>query len=285
MYGQPPGQPPPGGYGPPPGQQPQYGQQPQQQQQPQYQQPQQQQYQQPQQQQQYGAPPQQQYQQQPQQQQYPQQPPQQAMQQMPPPQQAGYGYGPPGADPYAGGGAATTVLGLPLEPGERVVWFKKHDYTTEKVINIILGVLFLIIIIGALFIYLGLTIESRSPVAHVLTNRRLIYFPPKGPPQSYPLSWIVDMIPQRRQARGGGGLIGLAVGMAVTAALNAYADNNHKLAPSFWSRTESIDLVFSNGQRANVPGNTTYSPQLGLLLARAVFNREAEVLPPVQHLP
>jgi hypothetical protein len=177
------------------------------------------------------------------------------------------------------------VLGVPLEPGERVVWFKKHDYTTEKVIGIIFGVMLLIIIVGALFLYLALTVESRSPVAHALTNRRLIYFPPKGPPISYPLGWVVDIIPQRQRARGGGGLIGFAVGMAVTAAMNAYADNNHKLAPSYWSRTEALDLVFSNGQRANVPASTAYGPTLGLMLARAVFNREAEVLPPVQHLP
>ncbi len=215
---------------------------------------------------------------------YGQPPPQQPYGYAPQQPQGAYGYGqaPP---QQAGWGAAPTVLGLPLEPGERVVWFKKHDYTTEKVIGIIFGVLFLIIIIGALFLYLALTVESRSPVAHALTNRRLIYFPPKGPPISYPLGWIVDMIPQRRQARGGGGLIGLAVSVAVTAAMNAYADNNHKLSPSYWSRTESIDLVFSNGQRANVPGNTAYSPQLGILLARAVFNREAEMFPQVQHLP
>ncbi|CAN5734809.1 hypothetical protein BH09MYX1_BH09MYX1_48260 [soil metagenome] len=207
----------------------------------------------------------------------------------PPPQQQqqqAYGYGPaPYQQQQQQGYAAPTVLGLPLEAGERVVWFKKHDYTTEKVINIIVGALFLIIIIGVVFLYLGLTIESRSPVAHVLTNRRIIYFPPKGPPQSYPLGWIVDIIPQRRRARGGGGLIGFAVGMAVTAAMNAYADNNHKLNPSFWSRTEALDLVFSNGQRANVPGAPGYAPQLGLLVARAVFNREAEMFPQVSHLP
>ena len=209
----------------------------------------------------------------------------------PPPNPYAYGYAPApapmpgyGAQPPYGGGVPT-VLGLPLEPGERVIWFKKHDYTTDKVIGIIFGVLFLVIIIGALFLYLALTVESREPVAHVLTNRRLIFFPPKGPPQSYPLAWIVDIIPERRRARGGGGLIGLAVSAAVTAAMNAYSDNQHKLNPSYWSRTESLNLVFSNGQRAMVKASTGYGAQLGLLLARAVFNREAEMLPPVQHLP
>ena len=60
-------------------------------------------------------------------------------------------------------------MGIPLEQGERVLWFKKHDYTAEMVIMIILGVLFLIVIIGIVFIILGATVNGRKPRAHILT--------------------------------------------------------------------------------------------------------------------
>ena len=209
----------------------------------------------------------------------------------PPQQQQQQGYGAPNAlapvpggfGPPAGAMAApgSTVFGVPLEPGERVVYFKQHNHAVEKWMMIILGVLFLVVIIGLIFIYLGVTAETRNPKAHALTNRRLIYWPGKGPPQSVYFAQITDMEPVRQQARGGGGLIGAAIGAAVSAAMNHMANKNEKTSQKYWNRAIGIILVTQQG-RVNIPA-TGVGPQLGLLTARCVFNREAEQLPPVQH--
>ncbi len=170
-------------------------------------------------------------------------------------------------------------MGVPLEQGERVLWFKKHDYTVEMVIMIILGVLFLIVLIGIIFIILGATVNSRKPRAHILTNRRLIYVTGGGQVQQFYLNQIANIEAERQQRSGGGGLIGAAVAAAANAAMNHFANQNHKMDPSYWRRTTAINLVFGNNTRARVPAELGYGAELGLLTTRAVFNREADTLP------
>src|SRR5215813_4024261 len=136
------------------------------------------------------------------------------------------GYGPPGPQSGYGMqmGGGGTVMGVPLEPGERVVWFRKHDYTTEMIINLVLGALLLIVLVGIIFIVLGLTVNSRNPKAHIMTNRRLIYLTGKGQVQQFYLNQIVDMDAERQRSSGGGGLLGAAIGAAITAAQNHFAN-------------------------------------------------------------
>jgi hypothetical protein len=279
QYGAPPQQ---GQYGQPQQpQQPDYGQQQQQQQQYAQQQQQYAQQQQSQQQQQYGQPQQAQYGQ-PQQPDYGQQQQQQQAQGYGAPPQGGYGAPvPAGYGTAQAGGGGGTVLGVPLEPGERVIYFKKHDHTMEMVMMLIVGVLTLIVLIGIVFIILGLTVNSRNPKAHVVTNRRVIFFPGKGPPQFFPLEGIVDMEPERQRASGGGGLIGMAIGAAISAAQNHLADKNHKLDPKYWNRTIAITAIYHTGQRAKIPAAIPYGQEVAMIMARAVFNREAETLPAV----
>ncbi|HQY60224.1 MAG: hypothetical protein IPQ09_26875 [Myxococcales bacterium] len=222
-------------------------------------------------------------------------PPQQQQQQQ---QQGAYG-APPGAmvqaNPYGvqgaqgagmaqGGGG--TVMGIPLEPGERVIWFQRHDYTVDKVILWIFGVLFLIMLIGIIFIILAIIHDGRNPRAHVITNRRVIVIDGKGQPQSYALDQIADLEPVRQSAGGGGGgLIGLAVRAAVTAVANHMANQNAKVDPNYWNRTIAVTLTTHHGQRVQVPAALKYGKMFGATLARVVFMREAESMPQVQFLP
>jgi hypothetical protein len=192
-----------------------------------------------------------------------------------------YGAAPQG---YGAPGGAPTVMGVPLEPGERVLWFKKHDYTTEMVLMIIVGVLFLIVLVGIIFIVLGATVNSRKPRAHILTNRRIIYVTGGGQVQQFYLNQIANIEAVREQrSSGGGGLIGAAVAAAANAAMNHFADQNHKMDPSYWRRTNAINLIFGNHARARIPADVGYGPELGLLTTRAVFNREADTLPSAMH--
>jgi hypothetical protein len=205
------------------------------------------------------------------------------------PPQTGYGapMAPPyGAAPQAYGApaGASSVMGIPLEPGERVLWFKRHDYTTEMVLNIIIGVVLLIVLVGIVFIVLGATVNGRKPRAHILTNRRIIYVTGGGQVMQFYLNQIANIEAVREQrSSGGGGLIGAAVAAAANAAMNHFADQNHKMDPSYWRRTNAINLIFGNNTRARIPAEMGYGADLGLLTTRAVFNREADTLPSAMH--
>lgn len=184
------------------------------------------------------------------------------------------------------GMAAGTVMGVPLEPGERVIWFKRHDYTVDKVIMWFLGVILLIAIVGIIFIILALIHDGRNPRAHIITNRRIIVIDGKGQQQSYALNQIADVDPVRQTAGGGGGgLIGLAVRAAVTAVANHMANQNAKIDPAYWNRTIAVTLVTHQGQRLQVPAAIGYGRDFGHTIARAVFMREAESMPQVNFLP
>ncbi len=283
-YGPPPGQ----AYAPPPQQQQGYGAPP----------PQQQGYGAPPQQQGYGAPPQQQ-----QQPGYGQPDPQQQQQQQQgygaPPQQQGYGqaapmqqYGAPaGAAPWGGGaqmqGASgpATVCGVQLQPGERVIYFHKPSYTGDKVAMWILGVVFLVMIIGLIFIYLAVTTDQRNPRAQIITNQRVIEVSGKGVPSWFPFHDAMDVTAERQKnANVGGGLLGMAIGAAVSAIANSMAENKSKMEPKYWARTIAINVLGRSGARFRMQ---TRQPQVvGPFLARCVLEPgSSEMAAPVPYEP
>ncbi|MEP7120382.1 MAG: hypothetical protein ABJE95_05720 [Byssovorax sp.] len=271
-YGPPPGQ----GYAPPPQQQqPGYGAPPQPQQQG------------------YGAPPQQQqgYGAPPQQQQGYGAPPQQ--------QQQGYGqaapmqqYGaPPAAQAWPQGGpmqsasGPPTVCGVQLQPGERVIYFYKPSYTGDKVAMWILGVLFLVFIIGLIFIYLAVTTEQRNPKAQIITNQRVIEVSGKGVPSWFPFNDAMDVTAERQKnSNVGGGLLGMAIGAAVSAIANSMAENKSKMEPKYWARTIAINVLGRSGARFRMQ---TRQPQVvGPFLARCVLEPgSSEMAAPVPYEP
>ena len=289
-YGQPPAQQQPG-YGPPPGQA----------------------YAPPQQQQGYGAPPQQGYGAPPQQgygaphqqpqpgygpppdaQQHPQgygAPPQQ--------QQQGYGQAAP-MQPYGAPAAANawpqggqmqsasgppTVCGVQLQPGERVIYFYKPSYTGDKIAMWVLGVLFLVVVIGLIFIYLAVTTEQRNPKAQIITNQRVIEVSGKNVPSWFPFADAMDITAERQKnANVGGGLLGMAIGAAVSAIANSMAENKSKMEPKYWSRTIAINVLGRSGARFRMQ---TRQPQVvGPFLARCILEPgSSEMAAPVPYEP
>jgi len=246
-YGPPPQQ----GYGPPPQQAPQgYGPPPQQG---------------------YGPPPQQGY----------GPPPQQGY--GPPPQQQGYGPPPqqamvpqggaqmgwPGGAALAVAGGPPTVLGVALQPGERVLYYFKPSYTVDKVVCWIVGLLTLLILIGIGFIVYALLMDRYRPRAQVVTTLRVIEISGKGVPSWIPLADATDVLAQRQQGGyGGGGLLGAVISAAVTAVANSMAEKNSKMTPGYWKRTVAITVV---GRSARLKVTTKEPSKLGPLLARAIF--------------
>jgi len=256
-WGQPPQQ---QGYGPPPQQQG-YGQPPQQQG---YGPPPQQQGYGPLQQQGYGPPPQPGYGPPPQQQGYGP-PPQQAMV----PQGAAPMGWPQGALAAPGGAGAPTVMGVPLQPGERVVYFFKPSYTGDKIAFWIVGILLLWILVGIVFIVLALMVDSRNPRAQIVTNMRVIEISGKGVLTWIPLADVVDLTAERQKGNyGGGGLLGAAIGAAVRAVQNSLAEKNSKMDPTYWKRTIAIQVV---GRTQRIKVKTRQPLKLGPLLARCIF--------------
>lgn len=188
----------------------------------------------------------------------------------------------PGTVPVGPGG---TVYGLPLEPGERVVWFRLHDYTAKRALWIGLGVLFLVVLVGVLFIVAGVLLKG--PRAHAITNRRVIFWPadPRARPQTFSVPWIVDLEPVRGNVDtvGVGGVLGAAVGAAMTTIANSVAAGQPKLDLRYWARTRAIDVTTQvPGQalaRQRVPLDASYGAAFGFTLARVVYGREGDTMP------
>lgn len=227
---------------------------------------------------------------------WPGQPQQQQQQQgapwpAPSQQQPQLGYGQPGApSPYGPPGAPMvqayggpmegppSVLGVPLEPGERVIYFHKPTYTGDRVGMIIVGVLLLFIVVGIGFLIYGIWMPKWVPRGQVVTTRRVINVDKNGFPMSIPLIDIMD-VEAKRQNAGGGGLVGLAV----RAIANSIANKQAKFDSSYWARTMWIVVISRMGQ-FKLP---TKEPQtLGPILARLIAAAgNAENWPSVPYLP
>jgi hypothetical protein len=111
----------------------------------------------------------------PQQQAYPQQPqayaPQQAQQQMQ--QMQAY---PPQAAPR-------TVFGVPLEPGERVLYYKRLSTMGPRIFQAIVGIpMILMFGLGIYLIYMSITDRKQSHYAQAITNKRLLAIDGHGKP-------------------------------------------------------------------------------------------------------
>jgi len=202
-------------------------------------------------------------------------------------QPQGYGQAPMGQAPMqaygqpgmqgAGGGS---VLGVPLQPGEQVIYFYKPSYTADKVVLWICGVLFLIVLIGIIFIILALIHDSRNPKAQIVTNMRIMEISGKGVPTWMALQEAVDLDPERQKVQGGGGLVGALVSAAATAIADSMANKKSKMDPKYWARTIAINIQNRNGQKFRIQSRQPLV--LGPFLARCILEPgAAQMAPPV----
>lgn len=160
-----------------------------------------------------------------------------------------------------------TALGVPLEPGERVLFFEKTSYKGDKIAFAILGVLFLIVVVGVVLLVLAYYWERWQPRGVVVTNRRVIAVDKNGVPTSTPLADIADLDAERQQSHaGGGGLVGALVSVAVDAVADHMVSKNPKHDPAYWKRTVALVLVRRDGARVRVP--TRRAPEAGPFVMR-----------------
>lgn len=89
-------------------------------------------------------------------------------------QRPGYPPHPVSPPPYRGELAPRTVYGFQLEPGERVLYFLRIPSLGRRLFYILFGIPAILIIgVGFLLIYYGITDKKQFAYAQVVTNRRL----------------------------------------------------------------------------------------------------------------
>jgi hypothetical protein len=80
--------------------------------------------------------------------------------------------------------AARVVWGVPLEPGERVLFFYRVPRMGTRVFGFIVGLCTILFFgIGIFLVYLSITDRKRSVYAQVITNRRLMGINGRGEPK------------------------------------------------------------------------------------------------------
>lgn len=94
--------------------------------------------------------------------------PQQPSQQQPWGAPPGPGMVPPG--PF---GMMRTCAGVPLEPGERVLYFRTHDHMASRMGSIIVGIITIPFLIGIIILINVFTAIPKEDKAQVVTSRRL----------------------------------------------------------------------------------------------------------------
>ena len=185
----------------------------------------------------------------------------------------------PAASGALAGAGAATVMGVPLQPGERVVYFHQPSYTVDKAVFWVIGVLTALVLIGLIFIYMAVTWDGRNPRAQIVTNRRIIWIDGKGNSSFMALSDAVDVDVERQRAQSHGqGLLGLAISAAVNAVANSMAAQNAKIEPKYWTRGIAVLVIGRGGQRFRV--ETRDAQRLGPCVARSVLQPgSAEQMP------
>lgn len=103
----------------------------------------------------------------------------------------------PQAVPMAPISPPPTVKGIPLAPGERVVFYKHDDGKTTRIVFVIVGVLLLVAVLGVIFLIAAL-FDYRETI--VITTQRFILVKGKDPPKWIPHGQVRRLV---RVMKGG----------------------------------------------------------------------------------
>jgi hypothetical protein len=193
---------------------------------------------------------------------------------------------------------ATTVMGVPLLPGERVVYFYQPSYALRIVALWLLFFLSFWTLIGFVFAYKALTHRRKNPKAQALTTLRVIQVPGRGEPASHWLQGIRDVEAVRQSSAKRGlrfgatfgflhamlGLllnsielmmIGVMAGIVAGLFLGiigrittSYASRSAKTSGSYWQSAVAVDLIGHDGARHPIHTKATHA--LGFLLTKGM---------------
>ncbi|MFO0618754.1 MAG: hypothetical protein U0414_39550 [Polyangiaceae bacterium] len=143
-------------------------------------------------------------------------------------------------------------LGFMLQPGERILFAKRPKsaltglYIAGALLSWLMGIGFILLIVA-------ITQEKSQGKLFAVTTHRLVLIDGNGRETSYWFQAYRDLEPTRRDLNvGGGGLIGGLISAAVTAAADARLANQHKLQPTYWTRTIALNFTEHSGRRVSV---------------------------------
>jgi hypothetical protein len=174
------------------------------------------------------------------------------------------------------------VLGVPLQIGERVIYYYRHDFTSTKVVLWIVGLLSLIFIIGIFFIISAVILGRKKTGARVVTNLRVISISGDGVPWSMALDEIVDVEAERGAVQKNMGLVG-AIATVITVIGDNLAEKKSKMTAKYWTRCAVIRIKNRDGQVFGIPADQALV--LGPFLARCIFEPGAAQIAPAISAP
>jgi hypothetical protein len=100
--------------------------------------------------------------------------------------------------------AASTVFGVPLEPGERVIYYRRINVLPTRIFLFLMGIpLILLLGLGIYMIYTAIRHRPSGTYAHAITTNRLLSINGLGTPL-FSVRW--DDVAGLNEVRKGGGL-------------------------------------------------------------------------------
>jgi hypothetical protein len=164
-----------------------------------------------------------------------------------------------------------TLCGMPLEAGERVVFFARPRHARQKLVYVIVGVLLAPLVVGFAFIAYGLMYERYNLRFVAITTRRIVVQRGARPPRWLRLPEVVDV-----RARHAGAQSGTMTEPA------AKERAPRKTDPSHWRNAEAVVV---QGRAGALSIDESVAPEvLGPAVANAIWTEGyLDSLPEVHH--
>jgi hypothetical protein len=166
-----------------------------------------------------------------------------------------------------------TVCGVPLEGGERVVFFARPRHTRNKLAYILAGVVLAPLLVGIAFIAYGLLYERWHLRFVAVTNRRIVI--QRG---ARPARWLrLDDVVEVRARRGGA-----PTGAIAAQARETGEPTDAKTDPTHWSRANAVIVT---GRAGTLSIDESVAPEtLGPALAHVLWTEGyLDRVPTVHH--
>jgi hypothetical protein len=143
-----------------------------------------------------------------------------------------------------------TVLGTPLEPGERVLFFVTPNHARTKLLLVLLGILLAVVVFGIFVVIYGVLYDRWGIRFVAVTNHRILVQKGNAPARFMRLSDVVDV---RSRGRG----------------TQAAKSNEEKTMSPYW---EASDAVVVEGTKGTFVLDASVEPKrLGPAIANAVY--------------
>jgi hypothetical protein len=186
----------------------------------------------------------------------------------------------PEPSPIVPGEPLVTVCGVPLEAGERVVFFARPRHARQKVLYVVLGVLLAPLVVGIAFIAYGLMYDRWHLRFVAVTNRRVVLQRGTRSPRWLRLTDVLDVRARRAPARRGP--IATPLPEASGLVSSSLAPPAQKTLPEHWSHAETVVV---SGRSGTLSIDESVPPALvGPAIANAVWTEGyLESVPTVHH--